>query len=81
MTRSRASWLTCAVLIGLTLLTWLLADDGAAAWLLALVALVKVALIGVVFLELARSWPGWAALSLLVVCTVLGGSVLLITGA
>ena len=78
MKRTTASSLALVILVGLTLLTWRLADSGAPPWALAAVALMKVTVIGVVFLELLRSRAIWAALFITLVATVLGGAAWLI---
>jgi len=79
MSRSAAAWLALAVLLGLTLVTWLLVQEALPAWALALVALIKIAVIGLVFLELGRSWWVWGALYAVLVTVVLGGAALLLT--
>lgn len=79
MTRPLASRAAVVVLIGLTLLTWWLADTGASPWTLAVLALVKVTIIGAVFLELARAWPVWTAIFMAGVAGVLGGAAWLLT--
>ena len=74
MTRNITSFAAFFALVGLTLVTWWLADSGASAWLLAGVAAVKIAIIGAVFLELVRAWPVWSLISAAVVAAVLVGA-------
>ena len=77
MSRSLASFLALVVLVGLTGATWLLAEGTAGPWPLAAVAVFKVAVIGAVFLELDRAWPGWVVLAGVLVVAVAGGVALL----
>lgn len=77
MSRSVASFLALVMLVGLTGATWLLAEGTTGPWPLAAVAIFKVAVIGAVFLELDRAWPGWAVLGSLLVAAVAGGAALL----
>lgn len=74
MTRSVAAWLALVVLVGLTVATWVLAEGAASAGALAAVAAIKIAVVGLVFLELGRSWPVWGLLFGLGVVGVLGGA-------
>lgn len=80
MKRANAATLACAALVGLTLLTWQLAEQDASAGALAAVALVKVGVVGGVFLELDRARPIWGALFLASLGSVLGGAAWLIGG-
>ncbi len=75
------SFIALVALVGLTLATWQLADGGASPWVLGTVAMAKVIVIGAVFLELPRSWPGWAALYGSGALVVLGLSAFFISGA
>lgn len=75
MKRSTLAFGALVALLLLTGVTWAVSDGSAAT--IAAVAAVKIAVIGVVFLELDRSWPGWAAISALVVAGVLGGALML----
>ncbi len=75
MKRSTLAFGALFALLLLTGVTWALADGSAG--VIAAVAAVKIALICLVFLDLDRAWPGWAALSVLLVGSVLGGAVLL----
>lgn len=60
MSPSLRAVLATALLLGLTAGTALLTGGHASPWLLALNATLKAAVIGWVFLELNRAWPGWA---------------------
>lgn len=71
MSRGTVAHLALGLLLLLTLATW--RAEGAV--VLAVVAALKIAVIGAVFLELDRAWPGWALLSGVVVAAVLGGAV------
>ena len=66
-----------ALLLLLTLSTWGVYEADAGAAGLAALALLKVLVIGAVFLELDRSWPAWAVAVVLLTGGVLGGAVLL----
>ena len=77
MSRSTLAFLALAMLLGLTLATWGLADRQAANWTLALVAVLKVGVIGAVFLELDRAWLGWALLLVLLSLGIAGGAAVL----
>lgn len=77
MSRRTLSILALVVLAGLTLLTGALASEGPPL-ALAAVATVKVAVIGLVWLELGRSWPGWAVLAIGLAATVVFGAALLV---
>jgi hypothetical protein len=72
MSRAAQARIAVAALVGLTAASWWLTEDGASAWVLAGLSLLKVAVVGAVFLELLRSWPGWAAISMVLVALVLG---------
>lgn len=80
MTRSIASWFACASLIGLTMLTWRVASDADSAAALGGLALLKISIIGAVFLELDRSRPAWALLFVGYFAAILAGAVWLIAG-
>ena len=71
MSRGTVAHLALGLLLLLTLATW--CAEGAV--VLAAVAALKIAVIGAVFLDLDRAWPGWALISGLVVAAVLGGAV------
>ena len=77
MTRSLVGAAATALLLGLSILSFQLAEGEGNGAALAGLALVKVAVIGAVFLELDRAWPPWS-IGLLVLCAgILGGSVAL----
>lgn len=76
MSRGLVAPLALLLLLGLTLATWRAEGAG----LLAAVAALKIAVIGAVFLELDRSWPGWGALTGGVIGAVLAGAVLAMGG-
>lgn len=77
MNRTLVSVLALVVLLGLTGAMWALADGRISTTGLATMAALKIIVVGAVFLELDRAWPGWAVVSALVVGIVLGGAVLL----
>jgi hypothetical protein len=66
-----------ALLLLLTLSTWGVYEAELGAAGLAALALLKVLVIGAVFLELDRSWPIWGLGLLVLTSGVLGGAVLL----
>lgn len=75
MNRTLLSVLALAALVGLTVALWILADGSASTGVVAAVAALKIVIIGAVYLELDRAWPGWAVASAAVVGIVLGGTV------
>jgi len=79
VTRSQTSLLALLSLLALTAATWHLSEAAVGPWGLAGVAVIKAAIIGTVFLELDRSWPGWAALAALMVITIAGGAALIMS--
>lgn len=74
MSRATLSTIAMLFLVGLTIVTWWLADTGASVWMLAGVATVKIAIVGAVFLELLRAWPVWLLLCTATVLAILGGA-------
>lgn len=80
MTRRSVSVLALGVLLGLTATTWTLAEHASGAYALAGVSLAKACVILLVFLELDRSWWGWAALGVLVAAGIVGGAAMLMGG-
>ena len=78
--RAVASWLACAVLLGLTMASWSAAGHRASPWTLAALALLKVSIIGAVFLELDRSRRLWALIFLSYFAAVLASAAWLIAG-
>jgi len=78
MTAERRATLAFVTLLLLTLASWQLAES---AWLVAGLALVKVLVVGLVFLELGRSHPLWALLFASAIGATLGLSAALITAA
>ncbi len=80
MTRARLGLLALVALLLLTAGTWLLSEGPGASGVVALLALLKAAVIGLVFLELARSWPGWTVISLTLIAVVCGGAALIVSG-
>jgi len=80
MSRRVLALIATVMLLVLTATTWALADGGAAPVLVAGTAALKVSLVGLVFLELHRSHPGWLLLAMVVVGGILGGSAWLIRG-
>ena len=79
-TRAVVSMAATAGLLFLTLVTGYLVEQAASSWAIAGVACLKVAIIGVVFLELDRSQPLWGMLLGLGAAGVAFGSVLLMGG-
>ncbi len=61
-------------LLSLTALTTWLAEASATPWTLAGLAGLKLAVVGLVFLELGRAWPGWAVAFAGVGGAIAGGS-------
>lgn len=80
MSRSHLAFLALAGLVLLTGLTAWQAEASASPLLLASLALAKVGIIGWVFLELDRSWPGWAVLSAGLVLAIAVGAAWLSSG-
>ncbi len=78
MSRSVASTIALCVLVAFSAATWWLAEGSAGPDLLLAVAVAKVGVIGGVFLELDRAWPGWTALFCALVLAIAGGVVLLV---
>ena len=69
------SWLARGALVALLVLTlasWWLADQGESAGLVLGAAMLKVVVVGAVFLELTRSYPVWGLLYALGSGLVLG---------
>lgn len=78
MNPSLRALLATALLLLLTGGTALLTDAHASAWLIALNATFKAAIIGWVFLELDHAWPPWAlAMALGVVGVAFGAAALM----
>lgn len=73
MSRATRSGIALAALLVLTGATWA-ASDGDARTIVALAG-AKIAIVGMVFLELDRAWPGWAVVAILLVGAILGGAV------
>lgn len=73
MSRATRSVVALAALLALTGATWA-ASDGDARTIAALAG-AKIAIVGMVFLELDRAWPGWAVVAILLVGAILGGAV------
>ena len=80
MSRSIVSGIALGVLIALTAASWTLAEGGASARWLAAIAVAKALVILAVFLELGRSWPGWAVIATLYLGIIAGGAAWLIGG-
>lgn len=72
MTRSAASTLALGVLLGLTALSFVVAESELGPWPIAALIVVKASVIGVVFLEMDRSWPGWALAGFLLISRASG---------
>jgi hypothetical protein len=77
MTRTTLATAAAAALLALTAATWFLAESAAPPWLLAAVALVKLAVIGWVFLELDKVAFVWPLIYMVTCASMLGGVVLL----
>ena len=77
MTRHHVSVIALVALLVLTGATWWLAEGTARPGAIAAVAVLKASVIGGVFLELDRAHPAWAALAVLVVGGIAGGTALL----
>lgn len=80
MTRRHVSWLACALLLVLTFVTWHLTERNPSAWTVAGLALLKISVIGAVFLELDRSRRRWALAFVLYFTIVLSTAGWLISG-
>lgn len=78
LSRARIADLTLVALLALTAMTFVVVEHSGAASALAVLVLAKAALVGTVFLELDRAWPGWAVVGTLVVGGTLGGTWLLV---
>jgi heme/copper-type cytochrome/quinol oxidase subunit 4 len=74
MTRSRRATVAAAALVALTVASLLVSEGSLGPWPVAVLAVLKCALILGVFLDLDRSWPGWAALATLIVVSIAAGS-------
>lgn len=78
MTRGRLGLGALIVLLLLTGGTFWSADGSGTTGMVALLALLKATVIGLVFLELRRSWPGWAVIAIGVVSAICGGAAALV---
>ncbi len=68
-----------ALLLALTAASFLVAEGQAGPWPIAGLAITKAAIIGAVFLEMDRSWPGWAVGALVLVTCIAGGAAALVS--
>lgn len=78
MSRATLATGAAAALLALTAATWLFAERSAPPWVLAVVAFVKLAIIGWVFLEFDRTFVVWPLVYLSSCAAILGAVVALI---
>jgi hypothetical protein len=80
MKRSHRAAIALVVLLALTGASLFVSEADAGPWPIAGLTVLKAVLIAGVFLEMDRSWPGWALTALVVVAGIAGGAALLIAG-
>jgi hypothetical protein len=77
MSRSVASTIALVLLVGLSLTSWWLAEGSAGPALILTLAVVKAAIIGIVFLELYQAWFVWGLMAAALVGSAMLGVLLL----
>ena len=80
MNHTRRAVLAYLLLMGLTFVFNGVAEASLGAWALAGISVVKVMIVGIVFLELGRAWWVWAVIAAVVITAILGGAAALLTG-
>lgn len=80
MTHTRFAVLAYLALMALTLTFNGVAEAALGAWALAGISVVKVMIVGIVFLELGRAWWVWGVIAAVVITAILGGAAALLTG-
>lgn len=80
MSRAVVAWIATGLLLALTLATWWVSESQLGAPALAALALLKVGVVGAVFLELDRAWPLWGVLAAFGTGVVAVGAALLVGG-
>lgn len=80
MTHTRRAVLAYLALMALTFMFNGVAEAALGAWALAGISVVKVMIVGIVFLELGRAWWVWGVIAAVVITAILGGSAALLTG-